>query len=404
MRFVVDIDYPVEKMEDSRARLEARREFRYIDRVPINYCVVPRYFMEEFGLPYLDYFSDVETQFSLQLQFAKYHIEHIPSDFCTRPVVTVHPYFDNVIPPSGQGGEIGWVDSGPPRAVPIVDTVEKMNAFEVARPTTGLRGKAVEWWMTMRRLAEQTRVSFAGAEGAVEVSPLSLGGLSPHMIAVDLVGEDFYWWMIEYPEECHAFLGKITRGEILSEENCRKIDPRPRGGYVLAEDSAQIMSSELFERFCVPYAEELFKRYGDRVSFGRAIHMCGDSTHLHHALKEKLIMQSFDVFGYPVAPDTAAKNLGGSTLLWGNLNPMLMKEGPTAAVREAALECIREIGPCGGFMLGDGANVCPGTPLSCFEAIMETAESYGLGGGGEPILPRRTDRVAAGIRNTDSPL
>ncbi len=34
-----------------------------------------------------------------------------------------------------------------------------------------------------------------------------------------------------------------------------------------------------------------------------------------------------------------------------------------------------------GFMLGDGANVCPGTPLASFHAMMEAADEYGLGEG-----------------------
>ncbi len=33
--------------------------------------------------------------------------------------------------------------------------------------------------------------------------------------------------------------------------------------------------------------------------------------------------------------------------------------------------------PCGGFMLGDGANVCPGTPLENLAAFTEAAEEYG---------------------------
>jgi uroporphyrinogen-III decarboxylase len=65
--------------------------------------------------------------------------------------------------------------------------------------------------------------------------------------------------------------------------------------------------------------------------------------------------------------------------LWGNINPMLMKDGSRAEVKQAAWECLTEMAPCGGFMLGDGANVCPGTPLESFQAIMEAAEEYGLG-------------------------
>lgn len=381
MKFAIAIDYPPEKMVLSRQRLEARADFCYVDRVPILYCVVPRYFAPLFDLPYREFFKDAETHYYWQLQFAKYRIENIPEDACTGPVIGVHPYFDNAIPPSGHGGRVGWPDDGPLRALPVIDTIEQMERFQVAAPDTGLRGQAIDWWRQMREFAAQTRVTFNGREGHVEVGRLSLAGLSPHMIAIDLVGEDFYWWMLEYPRQCHQFLEKITQGEIAAEEHTRRIDPRPRGGYGLAEDSAQIMSAELFRQFCVPYANILFERFGDSVKFGRGIHMCGDSRHLLEVLKEDLQMNHFDIFGYLVPPRVAAASLGGAALLWGNINPMLMKDGDYQEVRQAAWECLDAMGPCGGFMLGDGANVCPGTPLESFHAIMDAAEAFGLGDG-----------------------
>ena len=182
MRFAIDIDYPPEKMELSGKRMEARAKFRYVDRVPVTYCVVPRFFAPLFDLRYIDFFKDVETHYYRQLQFAKYRIENIPEDTCTWPGITVHPYFDNVVPPSGHGGEVGWSDDGPPRAVPTIGMVEEMERFEVAEPDTGLRGQSIEWWHRMKELAADTKLTFNGKEGRVEVGVLGLGGLSPHMI------------------------------------------------------------------------------------------------------------------------------------------------------------------------------------------------------------------------------
>lgn len=375
MRFEIEIDYASEKMEQSRARLAARTRFEVIDRVPINYCIVARFFAPIFGFRYIDFFRDAETQYALLLQMAKYQIENIPCDLCTAPVLTIHPYFDNAIPPSAQGAEVGWTEDEPIRALATINTLEQMERFEIARPDAGLRGTAIDWWFKMRQLAEQTRVTFQGQEGRVEMAPLALGGLSPHMLAVDLCGENFYWWMIEYPQACHRFLQKITLGEIESEENTRRIDPRPRGEiYGQAEDSAQVMSPAMFSDFCVPYANQLFERYGPG---GRSVHMCGQSTHLHSVLKNEMKMTQFDLFGYLVPPQVAAANLGRHTLLWGNINPMLMKDGSAAEVKQAAGECLEALAPFGGLMLGDGANICPGTPLSAFQAMLQAAEEYG---------------------------
>ena len=377
MRFELSIDYPIEKMEQTRKRLEARPRFQYVDRVPVQYCLEPRYFAPLFNLRYIDFFKDVETQYYWQLQFAKYRLENIPEDFCVAPIINVAPYFDTVTSASGQGGQVEWAEDGPPRALPSIHSVEQMERFRADEPTAGLRGKAIEWWYHMKELAAQTRVKFNGQEGRVETG-LCVGGMSPHMIAVDLVGADFYWWIMEYPDACHRFLAEITQGEIATEEHVRRLLGKPVDGdaYSLAEDSAQIMSPQQFKEFCVPYSRALFARFGRRK---RGIHMCGNSEHLLQPLKEDMGMTSFNLFGYRVSPEVVAARLGGSTLLWGNVNPMLLLAGARHEVKQAAMECLEVLGPCGGFLLGDGANVCPGTPLESFHAMMEAAEEFGLG-------------------------
>ena len=106
--------------------------------------------------------------------------------------------------------------------------------------------------------------------------------------------------------------------------------------------------------------------------------MCGDSRHLHQALIEDLHISSFNLFGYRVEPAVAAANLGRNCLLWGNINPMLMLQGTADQVTEAAGEALKQLAPLGGFMLGDGANVCPGTPVENLAALTQTAQDYGL--------------------------
>ena len=59
-RFNLNIDYPIEKMDLSRRRMEARAEFCYVDRVPVLYGVFPRYFAALFHLPHLDFFKDAK--------------------------------------------------------------------------------------------------------------------------------------------------------------------------------------------------------------------------------------------------------------------------------------------------------------------------------------------------------
>ena len=378
MRWELEIDYPVERMERSRRRMELRNSFAYADRVPVGFCVVPRYFTPIFGIPYCEIFRDAETHFHWQLQFAKYRIEHIPEDMvCTRPVIWVAPFFDNVLDSDALGAKVVWPENETLQACPTIHTVEAMDRFEIPPPTAGLWGRMADWCEQMRGFAADTRVTFNGKEGRVEVGIPNIGGFSPHMLAIDLVGTDFYAWQLEYPEACHRFLDKLTSALIQAQEYFERKWPRQRGGIWLAEDSAQIMSLDCFREFCVPYDRRLFETLG--VPNGeRVMHMCGNSTHLHPALVDDLRITEFSLFGYVVSPQIAAANLGGRMRLWGNINPMLMLNGTPAEVRAAARECLEALAPCGGLLLGDGANVCPATPLANLAALTEAAEAYGM--------------------------
>ena len=375
MALQLNIDYPVEKMELSRKRMEARGRFQYVDRVPVGFCLVPRYFTPIFGIPYNTIFRSAEESYRWQLQFAKYRIENIPEDLvCTGPGLFVAPYFDNVLDSAAFGAEVVWPENETLHCRPVIASVEQMDRYPMPEPGTGLWGQCTDWCLQMREFARDTRLTFNSVEGRVNVGGLSISGLSPHMIAIDLIGIDFYCWQVEYPEACHRFLSRITDTLIAAQHHFAKIDGRSQPGlWGLAEDTATVMSEEMFKEFCVPYAARLFDALG-----GRGIHMCGPSTHLHKALIDDLHMTSFDIFSYLVTPEVAARNLGGKTLLWGNINPMLMLNGSRDQVKQAAREALEAMAPCGGLLLGDGANVCPGTPVENLAALTEAAVEYGL--------------------------
>ena len=381
MRYSIDIDYPQKKIEASRKRVQAWDQFSYVDRVPVSYCFAPRFFTPLFSMNYQDFFKDAETQFYWQLQFAKYRIENIPEDFCQSTDIAVYPYFDNVIPASAFGAEIHYPDNETLQAVPVMTTVEDIDRLEVPPPDAGLWGTVLDWWQVMRDLAAETKITFNGkTEGRAVVSPLGFGSMGPHMVAIDLAGEKFYLWMAEYPRKCHDLLNKITIGLVGAEEHCRKVDPRHRGGFGLAEDSIQICSAEMYEEFCMPYDDRLYGRFGSGPPNGKGMHMCGDSNHLLDSLVHKAGISSFNVFGYAVTPETAAAAMGGRVRLWGNINPMLLKNGSVKEVKAAAMEALTAMAPVGGYLLGDGANICPGTPLENLSAMMESACDYGMPG------------------------
>jgi hypothetical protein len=153
VRFELDIDYPLEKMESSRRRLEARARFEIVDRVPVNFCLVPRFFAPIFKIAYKEIFRDARTQYHWLLQFAKYGAEHVPSDLLTEPTVVIQPYFDNVVDADAFGGEVsGRSTTEIPEPIRILIPILRCDAALVSEscrpsPLHALAGATPAGWL-----------------------------------------------------------------------------------------------------------------------------------------------------------------------------------------------------------------------------------------------------------------
>ncbi len=69
--------------------------------------------------------------------------------------------------------------------------------------------------------------------------------------------------------------------------------------------------------------------------------------------------------------------MGKRVVLLGNVDPMLIRSGTPEQVRQATRRVIEKLAPLHGFIVQDGNNIPPGSPLENINAMMEAAEIYG---------------------------
>jgi len=119
------------------------------------------------------------------------------------------------------------------------------------------------------------------------------------------------------------------------------------------------------------------RRLRDRCDGWAALHMCGRSDHLLETFRDGLRIDELQGFGWQVDLDRIAEILGGRVVLLGNVNPMLVRDGTPEDVRQATRRVIEKLAPLGGFIVQDGNNIPPGSPLANINAMMEAAERYG---------------------------
>ena len=73
----------------------------------------------------------------------------------------------------------------------------------------------------------------------------------------------------------------------------------------------------------------------------------------------------------------AKRRVGDKICLIGNFDPLILQDGSLEDARREARRCIEEGMAAGGYVLGTGDEVPPGTKLDNLRAMVEIAEQYG---------------------------
>ena len=95
-------------------------------------------------------------------------------------------------------------------------------------------------------------------------------------------------------------------------------------------------------------------------------------------LRDEINIKTFDL-GFPTDMGKARAELGEDVLLIGNIAPHLLKLGPEQAIIDAVKDlCGSGVMKGGKFILHDGNNCAPLTPVSHFRAMYEAGKQYGI--------------------------
>jgi uroporphyrinogen-III decarboxylase len=372
----VNIRYPASEIEASWRRLHSAYRFECSDRVPVLLGIEARYLLHERNVSFAEYFSNAKSQLIRQIENIKWRIENIPDDWFSEPKITVSPDFQNVTNSSGCGCEIFWQENETPQTSPFLSTPDDLANYQLPDWRNTLWGKRMDWYYEMRKLAEDIEVRLNGERIPIEVN-VGINGDSPFMAAVDMIGSNFYAWLCEVPKQCEELLKKITDRYIEVETEYRKASGKPfRDGLGYSDDSAQVISLELYRKFCVPVGKRLYDTFGCNRYDGRLMHLCGRNVHLHDALLNNLRITMLSGYGSENRPEEMS-SLAGKVLLHGNVSPITLHQGSSHDVEDETMHILEVLAPYGGVILGDGYNVAPGTSISNLEAVKRTSEKYG---------------------------
>ncbi|MDW7760623.1 MAG: uroporphyrinogen decarboxylase family protein [Acidobacteriota bacterium] len=381
MSDIIEIGIPVEEIEARRARVAEARRFGRPDRVPVIPALAHRFLIPKTGTSFRDYYADPETMLRTQIRAQKWHLENIRTDahVITGPWVGAWSDFQN----SFEAGSLGCRIEFPENDIPWVASHWVQDDTDLTRLEamdfigSGLNARQVEFRDGMIRVAEKYPVRFLGGLVFYPGARPSLTRTSdgPFGIAGDLMGAtELFLACAERPDFVRELLRIIIDKMLAWLDFACDLEglPEPRD-IAWSDDLAVSLSAGMFKDLVLPADCRIRSHFRGNALF----HMCGKSDHLLEIFRDSLDIHEFQGFGWAVDLDRIREVMSGRIVLYGNVDPRIILSGTPAEVMEASRKVIEKLAPGGGFVLQDGNNVAPGSPIENINAMMKAAESYG---------------------------
>ena len=380
MSSVIEIGVPYEDICRREERIAKTKRFEELDRVPVLPAIAYRYLLPLIGVRFSDYYGDPEIMLRSQILAQKWLMENIRTDAYSITGAWIGGWtdFENAFTAGSLGcdvifpdDDIPWVSEGWVKTDADLQKLKDMDFIG-----SGLNGRQLEYRRRMMEIAERYPVRFQG--GPVfypgENPALTHTTDGPFGAAGDVMGQtDLFTALYERPDFAREVLRIVTDKLIQYLDFCWEEENLGERSLAWSDDLAAGLSPELYRDFVLPEELRIRKHFPGWNSF----HMCGKTDHLLSYFTEDLQINEFQGFGYQVDLDNVAQTMGGKVVLVGNIDPMLIYRGPEEEIRESVRRCIENLAPCGGYIVQDGANIPPETPVSHINALMEAAEAYG---------------------------
>lgn len=371
----------MEEIERRRLRVEKAKHFETPDRVPVLPALAHRFLVPQVGVRFKDYYADAETMLRTQILAQKWLMEHIRTDAysITGAWVGAWTDFQNTFEAGSLGcpvhffdDDIPWVGKGWIQNEKDLRTLEQIDFIH-----SGINAKQLAYREAMISVAEKYPVRFQDGEIFYPGLNPSLTHTSdgPFGIAGDLMGQaEVFEAVCERPEFVRELLHIIVDKLIEYLDFCWEVEklPLPKD-FAWTDDLAMSLSEEQYRTVVLEEELRLRNHFDGYVS----LHMCGKTDHLLKIFADELHINEYQGFGYQVDLDYISEVMGGRVVLIGNVNPLLLYSGTPEQIRQATKHVIEKLAPKRGFIVQDGNNISPGTPIENINAMMEAAELYG---------------------------
>lgn len=357
-------------------------------RVPVIFGINPRFTMDlpeanPRGFTFEEYFHDPQVMLERQIEHQHWVRHHIPQDAemgLPEKGWSVHVDFQNTYEAAWFGCPIRFFTHQVPDVSPLLREENKRMLFDLGPPdpfTGGLMQRNWDFYEHFKRRQEEGWTMFGRPIAAV--SPCGLGTDGPMTVCCNLRGAtEFAIDLVEDTEYALELLDFVTEAIITRIKAYRRHLGLPEKAkpWGFADDSIELLSAEMYRSLVFPFHRRMVEELAEpEAPIG--IHLCGDVQRHLVFLRDHLRVRSIDT-GFPIDLGKAREDLGPEVELLGGPSVMVLRYGTPAQVRQETLRILRSgVMEGGKFILREGNNLAPGTPLENLHAMYETAKEAG---------------------------
>ena len=184
--------------------------------------------------------------------------------------------------------------------------------------------------------------------------------------------------MYEDPDYVRQLFDYITEATIKRIQGIRELngDPLKADDFGYADDSIAMLSTEMMKEFVLPFHKKLYKAVSNGTK-PTGMHLCGDATRHFKTLCDEMNVRSFDT-GFPVDFTWLRNELGPDVEIQGGPKVDVVLSGSKDELINESKRILQSgIMEGGRFILKEGNNLAPCTPMENISTMREACKLYG---------------------------